>query len=409
MLRKYLMLLHPEVITGGNIVKEIKAPAKPIMPSAPPQKVLDMEFNVEQLPPMDDSEGGPVGDIVKVDPKTKEIKPTVVEKGKKVPTELVEDEPKEDEEKKEDKKEEASGIHKHLKPPKKEGEVKEEKKEVVKQVTVPKGDFDYKGFSQQEVNYLKNMSVEARKFTGELIKQNKEFSKQKDSNYLQHPEAYRLDPQYQAASVDIQFARREAKIWQDTLEQVKLGKPVKLLTAWDDKTGQPIYGNETPATDALEEQLRLNYQTAINHANQVQQQLQQYPQRYQQQIQQDMQAIDAKKNELFEWNTKPELMDYTINIEGLGDRSIKQIKEDFKSMFPPYMRNHKSTDIAADLMVALRIRDSELAEAKASQQVSDIKVEEAKRAEPSSQVKPGKNLEDVHGVKEFKMPSDLEI
>lgn len=395
------IFLDPKPIDGGNnkpvVQKNLEQAIKPIMPSVVPQEVLGTTFSVEQLPQLGDDEGGPVGDVVKIDATKKEIVPTKVEEGIIPPTD---EKPKVEEKKIEEPKTE---ISKHLKPPVKAGEQKKDEKKDEKkepQVTVPKNEFDYAGYSQEEVNHLKNMSVASRKFAGELIKNNKELAKQKDSNYLQHPDAYKLDPQYNAGLLDIQYANKEALFWQQQLEQAKLGKKVRNLVSWD-VNGNPVVGEEIDSNDAIEERLRLNYQNSINVGNSIGQKLKEFPSKYQQQINTDLQAINAKKNELFEWNTKPELLDYSINIQGMGDRTIKQIKEDFKTLLPAYMRNHISSDIAADLMVALRIRDSELAEARALKEVTDTKMEEVKRAEPSSSIKPGRELAEVHGVKEF--------
>lgn len=371
--------------------------SKPVMPSAPPPEVLGMTFDLEQLPASSD-----LGSEPSLTPQT----PTTVKQTEdKSVVPATTEKPKT-----EDKKDEAvvPAINKHLKPPTKPDDKKaddkakvEDKDKKAVQVTVPKNDsFDYTGYSQEEVNHLKNMAVASRKFAGDLIKQNKEFAKQKDYNYLQHPEAYKLDPQYNSTITDIQFANKEADYWQKQLEQAKLGKAIKPITGWD-KDGNPIVGAEVAASDAVEERLRLNYQNAINQANQLRGQLQQYPQKYQAQIGNDLKIINETRGQIFEWNTKPELMDYTININGLGDRSIKQIKEDFKTLWPVYMRNHVAVDTSADFMVALRIRDSELAEALAHKEVTETKMEEVKRAEPSSQVKPGKEMEAIHGIKEF--------
>lgn len=371
---------------------------KPVMPSQPPADVLGMTFDLEQLPVT--SNDGP--SLASETPST--VKQTSVETVKE---EVKTDAAKPTEVKTDDKKpvEQKQEISKHLKPPTKPSdkseEVKVEDKDKKSQVTVPKNDaFDYAGYSQEEVNHLKNMSIASRKYAGDLIKINKELAKQKDSNYLQHPQAYQLDPTYQAGLVDIQYANKEAQYWQKQLEQAKLGKPVKTLTGWD-KNGNPLTGEEVASNDAVEETLRLNYQNAINTGNNIKNKLQEYPARYQKQIETDLGIINQTRGQIFEWNTKPELQDYTINIEGLGDRSIKQIKEDFRNLWPAYMRNHIAVDTAADFMVALRIRDSELAEARASKEVTDTKMEEVKRAEPSSTIRAAKELNEVHGIKEF--------
>lgn len=55
---------------------------------------------------------------------------------------------------------------------------------------------------------------------------------------------------------ELMFVVREGNIWKELLEQVKLGKSIKPLTGWNG--GEPTYGQEMPASDALADLLKKN-------------------------------------------------------------------------------------------------------------------------------------------------------
>lgn len=299
-----------------------------------------------------------------------------------------------------------------LKPPaetkKEEVKVQEgEKKEVIKQIVPPSKDKpatrDYTGYSAEETAILKAMSNDAFDYTTKLIKESKENAKLKDSTFLQHPEAYTLSPEFKDTQRDVYFANREGQEWAKMLEQCKAGKPFKELTGFDNN-GNPTYGAEIQPNDSIEERLRLNMNNCFGIAQQKQGKLNELGNTFKTRVQSDSQAIQQERAARFAWVSDPKLLDYTINIEGVGEKSIKQIREDMISLFPPYYRNSPGVEVAADLIVALRIQHAELQQALAGKGVAEIKKEEAMRGEPSSHSKPKKESESVNGSpKEFSL------
>lgn len=301
---------------------------------------------------------------------------------------------------KEESKEEAKKPS-FLKPPVKE--TAEEKKEKIK-VFGPqtKESRDYTGYDPSIVPELKQMSNSAFKFVTDLIKEKKELEKHKDSSFLQHPEAYTLSPEYRTVQSEIQFAAKEGSYWRDALIACKAGKSVRPLTGWDAK-GNPILGDELQPTEQLEEAIRAAMNNGFAVAQQKQGSLSTLSQSFQERTKNDLGVINHEQAERFAWVKDPSLMDYTINIEGLGDRSIKQIKKDFVDLFPPYLQNNPGVDVASNLMVALRLQAAELAEALSGRQTAEIKKQEAQRGEPTSDVKPEKHDDIVGKVKEFSL------
>ena len=60
------------------------------------------------------------------------------------------------------------------------------------------------------------------------------------------------------------------------------------------------------------------------------------------------------------------------------------MKSDFAGLLPPYYASHPLTDVACDLFVALQIYANELRSLRSANSTTQTKLEEVKRAEPTS-------------------------
>ena len=399
-------------VTGRGITPE--------MPSEPPDSVKKMEFSFD---PNFATRG--IGDStisidhkeVKTDSaevKKETEKPELILKAPVEEVKKVEVEVKKEESKKEEKKEEPKSV---LKPPaevkkddtKVEGKPKEEEKSgAVKPITPIKEHkddaFDYNGFTQQEQINLKNMSRQSREYAANLIKENKSLAALKDSTYLQHEQGYTLSPEYQELQSKGFYAQTEAQCWEKALLNIKQGKKFQDITGFDPKSGAPILGPEKDPSDADEIRISGNLSACSQALQNIGGQLQNFPQRFKSQIQSDMQAVEAVRKERFAWVADPKLLDYSVNVEGQGDKKLKDVKADFKSMLPVYWQSSPIAEVASDLFVAMIIQGAELREAKNNQTIAQIKTEEMKRGEPSSDTVPIKD-KTVNGVSPNGMPS----
>lgn len=431
---RHNILFEPQVTDTGSAplapapssVPTSSQPIKPVQASSPPPEVLKQTFSAEDMPELDASEGRAIiedkfGREVKQPEvtsnsesgKPKQSKPVPQAKGAPSVATIGAEGGRtvavggKDGIEASEVPQGTEQVNKFLKAPsteKKEDKPKvDSKQQVEKRVEVPtKDDVDYTSFSQQEVDHLKNMSKPARKFTADLIKQNRELAKNKDGVYYQHPQAYTLLPEYQQANEDISAHMQEGQYWESQLKLVKLGKPFRSPQGWD-KNGKLVLGGEITQYDAddVEEKMRRQIGVCYNAGQQKQQQLQQFAGQFQQGIQRDSQLIEQERSKRFAWAADPKLLDYTIEIEGLGERSIKQIRDDIINVFPSYQRHTPGVQVCADLMVAMRLQAAELAEAKAQSSVSNTKLEEAQRAEPSSTGRPDSSGKSFGGVKSF--------
>ncbi len=64
-------------------------------------------------------------------------------------------------------------------------------------------------------------------------------------------------------------AEKEAYVWKELLERVKLGKSIKPLAGW--KAGEPVYGEEMSASDELAELLKNNIEKCLKVRDEKQQ------------------------------------------------------------------------------------------------------------------------------------------
>jgi hypothetical protein len=395
----------------------------PEMPSEPPKEVKEMTFTYD---PNFANKG--VGDsVVSIDHKEVKTDSAEVKKDNEKPElviksptddkkveEIKKEEPKKDEKKEEVKKDEPKSVLKAPTEVKKEdAKVEDKSKEQeksgsIKPITPVKEHkdgqdaFDYTGFTPQEQINLKNMSRQSREYAANLIKENKGLAALREATYLQHDQGYTLSPEYQQLQSKGYFAQTEGQCWEQALLAIKAAKKFRDITGFD-KNGKPVLSEEREPSDADEIRIAGNLSACTNAVQQIGGQLQTFPQRFKQQIQSDLQAVEAVRKERFAWVADPKLLEYSVNVEGSGDKKLKDIKSDFKSMLPIYWQSSPIAEVASDLFVAMIIQGAELREAKNGQTVAQIKNDELKRGEPSSDTQPIKK--EQNGVLANGVPS----
>lgn len=301
--------------------------------------------------------------------------------------------------------EEKPKIKSILTPPK--GKVEAPKgEERVKTIAPPSKDKvvrDYNGLEPAVVSHLKQMSDQAYKYVRGLLDEKKQLESLKDSTFLQHPDAYTLSPEYKQTLTEVNLANQEASLWKSALLSCRSSKPFSVPTGFD-KNGNFVMSQEIQPTDELELQLQQAFTNCNSVSQQTSQELETLKGQFGSRAQNDMKMIEAENTKRFAWVSDPSLLEYTVNIEGVGEKSLKQVKDDFCNLFPPYLRNNPATTTAANLFIALRIQDAQLKEALANQRTTETKNEEMRRAEPNSIVKPAEPPgEAIGGIKAFSL------
>lgn len=379
----------------------------PTMPKEPPAELKAMTFS---QPP----EGlmGEVQTTIKMDGqeiKTESITPTLTEERV-----VAKEEPVKVAEKKEVKTEPTSVI----KPPKEEKKV-EAKAEDKTKVGEPKSTlitppskkaetdtFDYSKYSNEQQQVLKQMSNVAKKEYAKVLDENKQLSSLKDATYLQHESAYTLSPEFQQLQVKTYRTQVEGQAWEQALLDIKAGKDYQEITGFNAQ-GQPTFQTRK-ATDRDEIRVNNNLAACLNATREFNGQLQQFPAQFKQRIAIDQQAINDYERNNFSWVAQPELLEHIIEVEGVGDKKIKDIISDVKNMFPVYDRNSTGARMAAHLAVGLMIRNAELKEARNSNQVANIVQQEETKIEPSSDNREVVKTLSANGVpSNFQLPSGI--
>lgn len=252
---------------------------------------------------------------------------------------------------------------------------------------------DYTGFTIEEQNVLRAMSNEAFEYTSKLIKEQKELSKLKDSNYLQHPLAYTLSPEYTKLQEDAYYANMEGQFWREQAVRIAKGEDWFALTGWD-KNGQPILSAPQKAsTEAGKDADRYSLHL-FNKTQEINNQLQQFSGRFKQQIDTDNAIIQQECAKRFGWCADPKMLDEKVSNPSIGERTIKQILEDFKGLFPAYHQNSVGIQVAAHLFAALQIYGQRIHELENNKAVAAVKEEEKALIEtPNKEQAPAPKVE----------------
>lgn len=357
----------------------------------PTAKELEQEFtlddineNLLQLPPTSTAE-----DQKKNLEKQKKDATVTPKPTDKKPTEKKEEAPKKEVPTKEDKVEPVKGgVTSVLKPPqKKEVDTKTSLQDTKATGVVEQtGTRDYSGFSPEDAALLKQMSKPAFDRVVAIMKENNVL---KNSTYLQHEQAYQLDPSYQQVRQEVNGASAEADYWKNQILLMEQGKKWTPLLGYDKQTGEPVWGDPKDPTTSD----KLDAQRALQACDRViatkQGELQQFPQRYKQQVSGDLAAIEAVNKEKFEWEKNPEILDYTTMSVGpdgqAREMSIKDIRNQFINIWPPYMRGQPAVRVCANLFAALNIAQNQINQLQSGQAVQQTIQEEQTEVEPTSQ------------------------
>ncbi len=142
--------------------------------------------------------------------------------------------------------------------------------------------------------------------------------------------------------------------------------------------------------------------TAANQANIQAAQMQQG---YAARIKEDNMRISAAQSKFFGWVADPKLLEAKIGLPDGAEKTISQIRDDFFALIPPYRRSSIEADIAANLFVAYNILQGDLRAARAEKTVAELKTEETRHTEPTSEMRPSSNGSGraINGVKTFSL------
>lgn len=263
-----------------------------------------------------------------------------------------------------------------------------EKTDTTKPITAAKSTTtptsrDYTGYDDETVKAFKNMSDPAYQLMKKVVDERNNLVKTKQDSYLTHPEAYTLTPEYTELNNRAYYANAEREFWKQQLINVRAGKEWTGLQGFDPKTGKPVpTAPQKPSTE-IEIELQNAMTRSEGLAQQIQQEGRQYTQQFKQRYEGDVVAMNAERAKRFGWVADPKGLDDKIALGGeLGERTVKQVREDLLNMLPTYRRNDVLAELASDLFAGIQIYGARIRELEGQNAVVTEKKAEVLRAEP---------------------------
>lgn len=88
---------------------------------------------------------------------------------------------------------------------------------------------------------------------------------------FEHPESYRLTPEYNELEQAVNYGRNEISHWRSQLLAIEMGKPWKMLSGYDERTGEPKFTDmPAPEDGKIDVEAKIQVQ---EHLNTLRQQL----------------------------------------------------------------------------------------------------------------------------------------
>lgn len=242
---------------------------------------------------------------------------------------------------------------------------------------------DYTGFTPEEQAILKQMSNPAFQYAAKNAREYKALVAQKGTpdTYLQHPEAYSITPEYREASQKVHFATAEQNHWREQLIAIRNGKDWYGLQGYDDK-GKPVLSGPNKATDGAEVDVSNALNMLTQKVTEFSGQRDNYAAQFRTRYDTDSAAMKAELAKRFEWVAKPEMLDDKIQLQGIGEVTLKQIQNDFRNIFPAYHHKSPLMDVASNLFIALQIFGTKINELETKLQTEGKLKDDVIRAEP---------------------------
>jgi hypothetical protein len=158
-------------------------------------------------------------------------------------------------------------------------------------VSAKKGIRDYSAIRPEDIDAFKQMSDKAYEKAINWYKNTqsaadieskytKELSELRDYRFYQHPEAYRLSPEYAEAATQYRAQTAVINHWERALEQLENGEPINDI-AVDDKGNVQVIPNDIPASPQLKARVSVMLQKAMAQRGAVETNLEALSTKYQ--------------------------------------------------------------------------------------------------------------------------------
>jgi hypothetical protein len=226
---------------------------------------------------------------------------------------------------------------------------------------------DLSDFPEQEAKLLRQMSNDAFNYVVTRLRKLRDL--EKANTLYEHPEGYVLHPDFRSKFVETSVLDAVANHYKEQLKAIKAGKQwVGIKEVKPD--GTFVYTEPLDPSPDAEVELSTAYNATRSAAENARKELEGFKSTFENTYKTDIQKIQDERKKRFQWVANPELLNEKINVPGVGDVTLKQVSEDFKTLFPKHFSHHPLLDVATDLFLSLQILASKYRELEANKGLS---------------------------------------
>lgn len=247
-------------------------------------------------------------------------------------------------------------------------------------VSAAKGARDYTGIDPADVPHFKQMSntaFEAAKkwYTAQRANQDieskytKELNELREYKFYQHPEAYKLSPEYSKAAQEFRTQAAIINHYTKALEKLEAGEPIQDI-GLDDKGNPVIVPGDIPASPALKAQVSVALQRAMAAQHTAQSQLEGLSTKY-----------TSKATEFDQFLNKA--TDALVSPALLQDKTYSALYNKYlNNVIPPHLQNVPVYKQLAKMAAFVQLSAAHIATLQKKSQTATVKQQAARQQGP---------------------------
>lgn len=247
-------------------------------------------------------------------------------------------------------------------------------------VSAAKNARDYTGIDPADVPHFKQMSntaFEAAKkwYTAQRANQDieskytKELNELREYKFYQHPEAYKLSPDYSKAAQEFRTQAAIINHYTKALEKLEAGEPIQDI-GLDDKGNPVIVPGDIPASPALKAQVSVALQRAMSAQHAAQSQLEGLSTKY-----------TSKATEFDQFLNKA--TDALVSPNLLQDKTYSNLYNKYlTNVIPPHLQNVPVYKQLAKMAAFVQLSAAHIATLQKKSQTATVKQQAARQQGP---------------------------
>lgn len=204
-------------------------------------------------------------------------------------------------------------------------------------------------------------------------------------SYYNHPEAFRLHPEFKTANENVMFAQKESQFWRKQLLAVENNQPFYVFEGIDGQGNDIIKGPFNPSPEA-----KISLQEAMYMASQAAQQnqvkLQQLQSAFRSDFERSRNDVKQAVEKNFGWLNTPDAEKTVVPVVGPDGKAtqttVGQLKQTVRNSIPQIYRDHPLAESVVPLFVAYSLMQVQLAKFKAEAEKNNTTQRTVALAEP---------------------------